>query len=446
MLVQITLYAALCTVLVSYIASAPLSIVGVNSLVKPSNAKTINSVQQFLQLKTGPSDRQAYWYYNGLVRNPLTGIEVAGIEGIEIVRPLDTSHTPSRLVNGSSMGEGFAGSYLSNKVFVYVDKANRTSEIEKYRVRHHAPQRTVNPVKQFAELITVGVEPSGDTFATIGWPTGRTLHTNKVRFTQSDDGIAPLDQLLGKKKINVINFMSAAVRRTGKHPLSKWVSFSPSSDDGTTGRSQEYYTISNTGSLPNANSPIIATPLMSKTLKSTPASTTSAAPGSAVGTSPSNMRDSAVSKSTLAHKLLRPFRPKPSAVLSYRHYGEGPPWFAVGKACVIEMSGARYDTAQALPAAVRELVDRLQPDFFSSNRVARGAEGVVEVTLTENKPQVESIRDKAGKVDKTTAVRVESSAAHNQRGLLTRQWFKSQSDPADRYKPWYSVLLPSRTK
>jgi len=344
------------------------------------------TVKDFLSLKAGLGSKQSYWHYSGVMRNPLTGAEVIGIEGVEIVRPI-RSMTGT---NSSGSADDYTRSYLSKKLFMYVDRTNRSSLISEYRLLRQAPLRPVVPSKQFVELVTLGVDSLGQAFASVSWPgSRRTISTNKIRIVPAAGADSVLDQIRGRKKLNVVNFMTAGVPigKIPKNSIRRWVSFSPSGDSEGAGRSQEYYTISN-GDAPAASSP------------------------------------DAVVKQTVGkagwRALFGPKPTKPEAVMTYQRHGEGPAWYSVGRACVIELSGARYSAAKCLPGYVRELVSRAQPDFF-------------DLSLTPALPNLhqgnESVRCDDGGV-----------SIKRKNALLTREWLAQQSDPLDDFKPWYTTV------
>jgi len=83
------------------------------------------------------------------MRNPLTGLEVVGIEGIEFTMPIVLQH--NRLASSEKDNNWMSRSYYSRKFFVYVDKNNRTQPITEFKVSKFSPFRPVNPVKQLFE-------------------------------------------------------------------------------------------------------------------------------------------------------------------------------------------------------------------------------------------------------------------------------------------------------
>lgn len=343
------------------------------------------TVKDYLSLKAGSGSKQSYWHYSGVMRNPLTGAEVVGIEGVEIVRPI---RSIAGTHNISDSADDYTRSYLSKKLFMYVDRTNRSSLINEYRLLRQAPLRPVTPSKQFAELVTLSVDSVGHMFASVSWPgSHRTISTNKIRILPAAGADSVLDQIRGRKKLNVVNFMTAGVPigKIPKNSIRRWVSFSPSGESEGAGRSQEYYTISN-GDAPAAGSP------------------------------------AAVVKQSVGKPgwkaLFGPQTARPEAVMTYQRHGEGPAWYSVGRACVIELSGARYSSVKCLPSYVRELVSRAQPDFFDLS---------LPPVLSDGHQSNDTVRSGEAGV-----------SIKRKNALLTQEWFAHQSDPLDNFKPWYT--------
>lgn len=352
---------------------------------------SLQNVIDFVNLKVG-SSKQSYWHYSGMLRNPLTGREIVGIEGVEIVRSVPVF--PRRKENDT-----FATAFLSKKMFMYVDKNNGSNLIEHFRLQRQAPLRPVKSFSEMSQKVTLGVDSRGQTFASIAWPgSQRTTTNNQLAITSASKGTSFVDQLVGRKKLDVINFMTAGVpiHKIPRNSLRRWISFSPGGHDDRAGRSQEYYTISNIDAL-HVDS---LSPATAKT----------------------HAGDSGKKSIASMFGLRNPT--KPEAVLTYQRHGEGPAWYAVGRACIVELTGARYSSEKALPSYVRDLVQRANPAFFDLS--------------VPNKPDdVER-----GNNDNISANGMKETVAKRstKQTLLTPQWFDAQSDPADKYKPWYSHI------
>ena len=68
-------------------------------------------LQKFSRLKLDGGKDGAVWHYKGVIRNPVSGNEVAGIEGIERCKPV-----PRNFLSGEKVGAS-SFSFLSSKVF-----------------------------------------------------------------------------------------------------------------------------------------------------------------------------------------------------------------------------------------------------------------------------------------------------------------------------------------
>ncbi len=354
----------------------------------------LQNVIDYVQLKLGSHSKQSYWHYSGVLRNPLTGREIVGIEGVEVVR--------SAPVSPVYEGNTTAAAFLSKKLFMYVDRANASSLVEQYRLQRQAPLRPVKAISEIVEKVTLGIDDKGQTFASVTWPgSRRTITNNRIRIEPSPTSDSFLDRLVGRKKLNVVNFMTAGVpiQSIPQNSLRRWISFSPGGQDDRAGRSQEYYTISNVDSLPAGSYPHMGV----------------------------NKNANSLSKQSVAalQRLIGATQ-QPDAVLTYQRHGEGPAWYAVGRACIVELTGARYASEKFLPLYVRDLVQRANPAFFDLSVPAAKV-----VTRHANR---------AENVSSVAAVAGVPARGNKKQTLLTLQWFDAQTDPAERYKPWYSHI------
>ena len=362
-------------------------------LVRPD--EKLQNVIDYVQLKLGSHSKQSYWHYSGVLRNPLTGREIVGIEGVEVVRAVPISQE-------YEMNNTIATAFLSKKLFMYVDRANASNLLEQYRLQRQAPLRPVKAVNEIVEKVTLGIDDKGQTFASITWPgSRRTITNNRISIEPLSVGNSFLGRMVGRKKLNVVNFMTAGVpiQSIPRNSLRRWISFSPGGQDDRAGRSQEYYAISNMDSLPAGSFP------------------------STVVASGSNK------KSTYVVQRLTGAAHKPEAVLTYQRHGEGPAWYAVGRACVVELTGARYASEKCLPKYVRELVQRANPAFFDLSVPA------MQVATRDSRDTSSTLSASPAAVEKG----IETRDSQKQT-LLTQAWFDAQADPADNYKPWYSHI------
>ena len=220
-------------------------------------------------LKAGDGSSIRVWHYSGIIRNPLTGFPIAGVEGLEKVQAVSDHYNPDKSEsNSNSTANIYKKSYVSEKVFVYTDLDDRTTPMKQFRVGKFSPKREINPVIRFSEIVTLTcTEEAGKPFVVITWPGGRITETYKFNVTCLKGNWLQRFPIFKSTCLEVMNNMRAVKKRR----IGRFISFAPTGS-GDCGRTQEYYTI---------------------------------------------RQD--------------PFHN--SAVMSYRQYGECPPSFSVGRAC-----------------------------------------------------------------------------------------------------------------
>ena len=95
--------------------------------------------------------------------------EVVGNEGIEFTTSLpfyvQISNISDSLLDTdypAIVSNHFSQSYLSQKIFVYVDAKNRSRAIESHRIHPiHSPSRPVQSVKELHQIVTMGINKDG---------------------------------------------------------------------------------------------------------------------------------------------------------------------------------------------------------------------------------------------------------------------------------------------
>lgn len=240
----------------------------------------------FLQRFASPAP--TIWYYTGVLRNPATGKEVAGIEGLEMImylsdRGLASSSHPSlkNVTNPEKIHH-----YMSKKLFVYTDNSNHSQPLLYNRPPNTGlgrRRRVIDNTKEFHEIVSIASDDrEGSYQMTIQWPGGRVISTNKVQINSISDD---------RSRLDITNFISAGTRPTHrKHWWTRWISFSSPISD-LSGRSQEYYSVF---------------PLTRKESKK-----------SRVG-------------------------------MTYKRWGEAPSWFALGRTCSTELRAFRVDSIRKI--------------------------------------------------------------------------------------------------
>lgn len=343
-----------------------------------------------------------------------------------------------------------SSTFISKKVFVYTDLRNRSDIITKFRSGKFAPKRPVNAVKIMYELITVGTKVTDDDvnnvldlkekqskrqnkaagvvqmndlenpgsvestsstainkkkvksqkknvgkfYAQIEWPGGRKTITNKI--TINRDTGAPfsiLDVLFGDfndrnelgVQYNVINFM----RGKPVKPFNKWISFASPPDNVASGRSQEYYTISNervritplnfindvTGSVvqnlklkTKHYASKISMPKLKMKADVEAVNAVNSQENVAVINREVEVDDGEGSMELEPDsRVIRPLMSRGVAVMKYKRYGECPSWYSVGRSSASEIRATRYNSIDHIPAYAVSLLSSTCPSFLESN-------------------------------------------------------------------------------
>lgn len=280
----------------------------------PSNSffvKQSKKLQRFMQLKTGKNyDQPCLWHHVGCLRNPANGLEMVGIQGVEIVKPIKGQALPS---NGSEDLLNYQ--YLSKKLFIYVNPMNLTDPIYQFRLQRVSPFRKVNPVKKFQEHVRVSLDKSGNFKNIISWPGNRTLENTLLNIQDDTSSF----RLFGSKSLTISHSVNLKKKKGLKN---KWISFS-GSGNSQKGMSSEFYTILD-------RSPLLYRYFLNWSTN---------------------------------NKWVSKYCPK----ITYQRFGEGPSWIIPGKACNIEINSHRYSSPRQLSKDIIDLVERIDPEFLHSD-------------------------------------------------------------------------------
>lgn len=318
------------------------------------NSLEENCVEHLLKtkLESRTVGEPTMWYYRGWVRDPSNGQRIVGIEGVERVvsiRDFNVSasnitaevlSTETRQSPGSSLltNSRSSSTYLTHKLFVYVNINNRSEAITKFRKASLAPLRCVNPVSELRELVSLKSQSAlSDRFpknrmpgaeSHIFWPSGRRIY-GQLTFASDFNTMADSE---GSNPIAVGKSLAFAhsVRGNKKRPVRRWVSFH-GSDDSNVGRSSEVYHFFRSEQ-----------PLQQLIRK---------------------IRMSFVGKSGLPLKH--------SLAFKYRRFGAAPAWLSPRKPCEIEIQGYRLESTEDLPDYALELLESCVPGFFQDQLTAQ---------------------------------------------------------------------------
>ena len=331
-----------------------------------------------------------------------------------------------------------SSTFVSKKVFIYTDVNNRTEIISRFRAGKFAPKRPVNGVKIMHELVTIGskirnidvseppvnskgvnnkakleegeieeinVTPAirnrrkihqqpkkvGNLYAEIEWPGGRRTRTEKISITrESGAPFSILDVLFGdfndRKELgvqyNVINFM----RGKPKKPFNRWVSFASPPDNVASGRSQEYYALSNdrirftpvdcltdiskylSYKMKKAQLKIMPKKSLNLLNRATAAQDTATPQIDDRKTSGQSSTSLIEGEEELesAVPVIRPLMHPGVAIMKYKRYGECPSWYSVGRSSASEILATRYNSAKHIPPHIVALINQSCPGFLDT--------------------------------------------------------------------------------
>lgn len=352
------------------------------------NEIDINKINQFIKLRAANNEnrlsRYSYWHHSGVLRNPYTGKEIVGIEGIEIIYPIDYINTKNHKKNTinntttAATNDIYKKSYLSKKIFFYVDKDNHNQVIEKFRLQIQSPLRNIKPIKILYELVTLGIDNNNKLFASVEYPSGRTIRTSKIQINNQINTISILERiLLCKEKLQIINYMSGMPKKM----INRWISFNHNKDIGNRGKSQEYYIISKYGGIMNLDIENIIPKLSLNILYfyinikdslNHIISRNNNKYNNNINNNNNNTSLSSIHKQNinwiLKNKLLlNNINIKPQITMSYQRYGESPSWFSINHACSIEIKSNKYTSSKYIPINIKEFIERNQPEFINNN-------------------------------------------------------------------------------
>ena len=184
-----------------------------------------SSLLEFARLRAGPRAGQGfYWLYKGVLRDPLSGVELATAHGIERTQLVSTDR------NGAS--------YWTRKLFHCVPVASGPTSVKEQKIdnRH---------ISRMEELVRVGIDSMGRSVSQF-YRQGRMMRSGALyhvgvtgKYEQSREGI-----LKARKYPSSISHFAKSVSHSSRWPLSRWISFSVWPTGGpSVGSSREYYTV-----------------------------------------------------------------------------------------------------------------------------------------------------------------------------------------------------------
>ena len=145
--------------------------------------------QNWFRQRCGPTG-QSIWLYEGGLFDPLTGEQLAHVEGLETVQAvpqnqdsIESNTNVASLVIQKSLQDPQAhyqdsATLLSRKIFIYRSKSNPQQVLDKVKLRPYSPERKV-PLDQAVSVYATAntfIEQSPNQWIVHGeWPDGRTV-------------------------------------------------------------------------------------------------------------------------------------------------------------------------------------------------------------------------------------------------------------------------------
>lgn len=343
-------------------------------------------LKRFVELRTGDNgDKPAFWHHSGVIRNPSNGVAIAGVEGIEYTVPfpcqpvalnnLTTLTNQLNVLSGQNTTTTY--SYLTKKLFFYVNPHNPKELLTQFRVQRSAPARPVNPLASFAQIITYFRHPQSENLqCVIEFPSSRKLYSRKMQVIADEArGVgeeepealpsSPRRHSKITERYHVGNMITGGKAQGRRWPGS-WVSLSATGVSPLQGRSQEFFSI------------------WRQTPPSGPAHWLSFL---------SKMKQGLV-------KLGRQVEEEEEAAsaqgvqMDYIRYGEAPAWAVPGLPCVTELHATCYGPHyNSLPAGIQALVDQHHPRFLLElSRLQERALDLVELQDCFHRQEIDAFQ------------------------------------------------------
>ncbi len=259
-----------------------------------------NNLYHFYKLRTKYPQERCFWHYSGSICSLVTGKMIARIEGLEEVVPLVTQVSSKGSENCS---------YLSNKVFFYVSPTNQSNLLHAHKLQPISPEKVVQPIKFFKELISISPSESNQKYNTQIWFSSKRCFS--TRFEIFKDSKKPSNQVVG---VQPTLYLTQEVRARQNHRFRRWISFS--STGGDVPRCYETYSFYEDHTINFMN-----------TLKS--------------------------------------LFGIPTIKLIYKRQGLGPSWYIPGAMTRTELIGVRYNDYKTLPTSIKSLLSMYTNSDFS---------------------------------------------------------------------------------
>jgi hypothetical protein len=326
------------------------------------------------------NDPPALWVYQGALYDPLEGKKIANVQGLELVSQWadcfsDDKTSKSQymehcgdLISGGLLSHpnatfDYASTILSRKVFFYTkeegeaendDGKKSESLLTSIRLRHKSPVKQIPADQAVAlyETATTVIERGKELIVHSEWPNGLSLWgTTSIRNQQGDANSPPS-------------------HKTGTD---------------STKTSLEYTVYTRRRSKKVAQVPDLITETCALDIDSTTVISPKRAALIQFGASSMDQRDRFGARETYSYtnipksdgikaksqwwRLSTKAKDVPSPCrVQYTRYGEGPPFYAPGRMCTLELRGFRASSLDDVPPLLSSFIQDRIPHFFDSGR------------------------------------------------------------------------------
>lgn len=356
-----------------------------------------SSLFDFFRRRTNyPELRSCLWHFSGNVRHPMNGREIAGIEGLELitaVEPVGNSGLNDSQPGGkvdslfSRYQKRRVFSYLSNKVYLYVQPHDHTKLLEKIKIREMSPKRNVknkrkcltwNSLVEY-DILTVNNSVTKKLFqSVIQFPSSRKVFSKNLTF---DNSFETNDDHKGTSwSLNTV----VATHRVNNNPKN--------SIDAKELKYQQHLLEE---SKLFGSKPLSLGNKISQGIAKVVDKAKSLVSFSATGESNSLHDFSSSTEQYKIHSipnkasgggswimtLLRGKDRSYTITMDYRRFGEAPSWFSPGKPAIVDLQGRRYASLYDLPVDVQKLFREHAPDLIDNiEKICNAVDPAKELT------------------------------------------------------------------
>jgi hypothetical protein len=291
-----------------------------------------SNIVKWAEARCGKGSGSAIWAFSGTISDPMNGRKICEVDGVELVRILSRPEDDKKRRHGlisKDLDNSFT--IMSRKMFCYKDPRNPSELVSSIKLSPNAPRRKV-PLHQAISLydtvttassqtdekqIVLHTEfPNGSCYWAVTEPSTSlspsdtlgldwNIYTTKrsKNLPEISEGSSNVDIVIAPKRSNLIQFGS-----------------NPSSGSGRFGARETYsYSISQTQD--------------------------------------SKRRSWLLGGVKASNKI-------PLCTMKYTRYGEGPPWFGLGKFMSLELKGQRVDSMDQISPLLTKYASQI-PFFMS---------------------------------------------------------------------------------